>query len=391
MRVISEFTRGRGEQAPEADDSMRATTQTMTAQTPLAKRMAIGIVTLGLAGLGCSVPAAAQSNIRVSVNAVTTPVVVRNGKGALQLDLSQANFRIFDNGVPQKITSFDVGSAPISAAIVVETSSRVAGLLPEISSTGTLFTQTVLGADGDAAVIGFDDNVTTLQGFTGDSAAIEKTFTHLTEGTSGARLYDGMARAVQLLRARPDTRRRVLITLAESIDTGSEEKLGIVLRDAQLANIVIYSIGLSTAKAMARTEEANLPPSATPPGTFSLPPMPGTPQTPDTDAIRSGEYINLTHLAELVVKNVDYAVRGQPLEIATTATGGLFQSVSKDSQMASAIDEISGELHAQYMISYRPMGVGSSDYHQIKVEVVGKRGLKARSRPGYYLEAPAQG
>ncbi len=42
-------------------------------------------------------------------------------------------------------------------------------------------------------------------------------------------------------------------------------------------------------------------PSATPPGTFGLPPIPGTPQTPATEAVRNGN-INLGALFAWLLK-----------------------------------------------------------------------------------------
>src|SRR5580700_6937663 len=98
-----------------------------------------------------------SQNIRVRVNLVNTPAVVHDSKGNLVLNLTQNNFRILDNGVQQKVEGFDMGGAPISLAIVVETSSRVEALLPAIQRTGSLFSQTVLGEDGEAAVITYND------------------------------------------------------------------------------------------------------------------------------------------------------------------------------------------------------------------------------------------
>jgi hypothetical protein len=68
-----------------------------------------------------------KSSIRVKVELVNAPVVVRDAKGEYVLDLSLKNFRVFDNGVQQKLESFEVGGAPISAAIAIETSSRIQG------------------------------------------------------------------------------------------------------------------------------------------------------------------------------------------------------------------------------------------------------------------------
>lgn len=331
---------------------------------------------------------AQQQSIRVRVNLVNTPVVVRDARGELVLDLEENNFRVFDNGVQQKLEGFDMGGGPLSVVIVMETSSRIQPLLPALRRTGVLFTETVMGENGDAAVIGYDDQVNHLQDFTSDHDAIDKTISNLQTGMSGTRLYDALSAAVGMLKNRPESRRRVIITVAEATDSGSEEKLGQVLRDAQLTNITIYSVGLSTTAAEARGEQkSGAPPSATPPGVFGQPPIPGTPQTPTTEATRSGN-IDLMSLAVWVVQHAEAAVKERPLEVATTATGGLYRSTVKDASIEKAIDDIGGELHAQYTLSYRPAGTGTAGYHEIRVQVVDRRMLTVRSRPGYYLGAP---
>jgi VWFA-related protein len=323
-------------------------------------------------------------NIRVKVDLVNTPVVVDDAKGGMILDLTQKNFRLFDNGIEQKIEAFDMGGTPLSVAIVVETSSRIEALLPAIRKTGILFTQTVLGPEGDATVIGYNDSVDQLLDFTTNRDTIEKTFTDLKEGTSGAKLYDALSLAVGRLRNRPTTRRRVLIVVAEAADSGSENKLGQVLREAQLANITVYSVALSaTAAALRGPEKQAAPPSATPPGTFGLPPIPGAPQTPENEETRSGN-IDLLGLATWTVQHATASVREHPLEIATAATGGLYQTAFRDSTIETAIDRIGGELHAEYTLSYHPTGTDPAGYHEIKVQV-DRPGVKVRSRPGYYL------
>ena len=337
-------------------------------------------------------PQAAQKSldqsIRVRVDLVNAPVVVRNAQGELVLDLVEKNFRIFDNGVEQKLEAFDMGGAPLSVVMVMESSSRIEPLFPALRRTGVLFTETVVGENGDAAVIGYDDQVNHLQDFTSDHDAIDKAIANLKPGTSGTRLYDALSSAVGMLKNRPAARRRVIITVAEAVDSGSEEKLGEVLRDAQLANITIYSVGLSTTAAEMRgPQKSGAPPSATPPGVFGQPPIPGTPQTPTTEATRNGN-IDIMALAIWVVQHAEAAVKERPLEVATAATGGLYQSTVKDASIEKAIDEIGGELHAQYTVSYRPTGTNTTGYHEIRVQVVDRRNLTVRSRPGYYLSSP---
>jgi len=335
---------------------------------------------------GAAVQQAPEGTIRVRVALVSAPVVVIGAKGESVLDLQQKDFQILDDGVVQTIESFDLGGEPISAVLVFETSSRIAPLLPAVQKSAIVFTQTVVGPSGEAAVLSYDNSVNTLLPFSTDNDKIEKTIANLRPGNSGARLYDALSSAVGLLRGRPSGQRRAIVVVGEASDSGSEERLGRVLRDAQLANIVIYSVGLSPTAAGLRAQPSQAGPSpATPPGTFGGPSFPGTAQTP-TSQQQYGGNIDLLGLAEWAVRNVTAVVKDRPLELAATATGGTYQPAFRESKLDNAIDAIGGELNSQYMLSYRPTGADAPGYHTIKV-AVDRPGLKVRTRPGYYLEA----
>lgn len=343
---------------------------------------------------GTAVQQAPQKGIRTSVSLVNTPVTVRNGKGQMVDNLEQKDFQVTDNGVQQSITHFDLGSDPLSLVILIETSSRIAPLMPEIQKTGILFTDTVMGPDGEAAVIGFNDSVDKLADFTTNHDVIEKTINTLKTGTDGSKLFDAMAIGVEMLSGRPQPqptadspgRRRVMLIVSEATDAGSETRLGAVLRQAQLSNVTIYSVGISTTLAELKAKPKDTTVHATPEGTFGLPPQPGVPQTPNTEAQRYG-YGNLMDLVVWAVKNVKNKITDHALEIAAAGTGGAFISTFKNESLQKAIDDIGGELHSQYSLTYAPTGTGDTGYHEIKVQV-DKKDLKVRSRPGYYIAPP---
>jgi VWFA-related protein len=340
-------------------------------------------------------PKDTQTKVKVQVALVNTPVTVRDGRGEMVHNLEAGDFQITDNGIAQRISHFDLGGDPLSLVILLETSSRVEPLFPQIRKTGILFTQTVMGPTGEAAVVGFNDSIDKLQDFTTNSDLIENTIAHLGPGTSGSKLYDAMALGVEMLSGRPQAtadkpgRRRVLMILSEATDAGSEAKLGEALRQAQLANVTIYSVGLSTTRAELQAKPKDTRPQITPPGTFPLPPQPGVPQTPTSEENRYGN-IDLMAAAVWVVQHIHNQVKDHALEIAATATGGAHLSTFKDRSIEKAIDEIGGELHSQYNISYTPAGTDTPGYHEIKVNIVRSdaKNLKVRARPGYYLAAP---
>jgi VWFA-related protein len=343
---------------------------------------------------GAEVQQPPKNAIKVQVALVTTPVTVRDARGEMVHNLEAQNFQVTDNGVAQKISHFDLGGDPLSLVILIETSSRIEPLAPEMRKTGILFTQTVMGPTGEAAVVGFNDAVDKLQDFTTSADLIENTITHVKLGTVGSKLYDAMTAGVEMLSSRPQAtaekpgRRRVLLILSEAMDDGSEKKLGEVLRQAQLANVTIYSVGLSTTRAELQAkpkppQRPNLP-------VGSVPPPPGVPATPTyEDNYRYGN-IDLMAAAVWAVQHIHDQVKANALEVAAAATGGAHLATFKDRSVEKAIDEIGGELHSQYTVSYTPTGADAPGYHEIKVSLIGHdaKNLKVRARPGYYLAPP---
>ncbi|MGH9680222.1 MAG: hypothetical protein ACRD4Y_09745, partial [Candidatus Acidiferrales bacterium] len=86
--------------------------------------------------------------IRVKVQVVNVPVTVRDAKGELVLDLRQKDFHVLDNGAPQTIDTFYLGGEPLDCALIFETSSQIAPLLPAVRKSAIVFTQTVVGPSG---------------------------------------------------------------------------------------------------------------------------------------------------------------------------------------------------------------------------------------------------
>src|SRR6202051_2408171 len=111
---------------------------------------------------GTPVQQAPEGTIRVRVALVSAPVVVVGAKDEPVLDLQQKDFHVLDDGVDQTIEAFDLGGEKVSAVFVFETSSRIAPLLPAIQKSAIVFTQTVIGPSGDAAVLAYNDRTETL-------------------------------------------------------------------------------------------------------------------------------------------------------------------------------------------------------------------------------------
>ncbi|HUK29765.1 MAG TPA: VWA domain-containing protein [Candidatus Acidoferrum sp.] len=325
--------------------------------------------------------------IRVKVELVSAPVVVRDDKGEIVVDLEQKDFRLFDNGTEQTIDHFDMGSDPLSIVLLVETSSHVSPMLPAIQKSGIVFAENIVGEFDEAAVIAFGTAVERLQDFTGDRDHIEKVIKNLQDGGGQSKLYDAMGMAVRMLGQCPADRRRVIVVISEATDRGSEAKLGAVLQQAELENITIFSVGLSSTAADMRSEpKNNMPASGAPPGIYTGAPIPGEPQSPTTPSVgqEPGGSADILALGIWAVKHGENIFRGHPLEVAAAGTGGEHIATMRDRGIEAALDRIGGELHAQYTLSYHPTGNSPDGYHEIRVQV-DRPNTTVRTRPGYYL------
>src|SRR5690348_8354906 len=321
-----------------------------------------------------------STNIRVQANEVVAPVVVTGKNGQMLLDLTKKDFHVYDDGKEVSIDHFDVGGEPLSIVLLVEVSQRIKPLLPGIRKSGVIFAQPVMGQTAEGAVLEYDDSVRTLVKFTTDSDPLQHAIEDLQPGNGGSNLYDAMQQAITLLAERPEGQRRILLVVGEAQDTGSESSLGAVLRRAQVENVMIYSIGLSTSAAMWRTK----PDSGGP----AMPPLPTGDQRQDQmNRQMQMQGGNLMDLAVWLIETGKNAIGPNALAVASKSTGGLHVNPKKDRAIQNAMDAIGGELHAQYTIGYQPPADKPSGFHEIRV-TVDEPGVTVRTRPGYYLAPP---
>jgi VWFA-related protein len=319
-------------------------------------------LSLTAAGAGPARPQAPQApppspngQIRVVTNEVVAAVTVTDPSGEFDLDLLPSDFHVFDDGVEQKIDRWDLGGDPLAIVLVLQTTDRAQAMIPAIHSLGSIFTETVMALHGEAAVVTYDSTVDVRQPFTMDHDAVESAIADAEFDDPGMHLYDGMAKAVEMLKDEAPMRRRVMLIVGESRDHGSKADFGTVVRDAEHANITIYAIGPSS---MTRDLLQDAPALWAAPAIFLM---------------QQGRNRSKKH----------------DLEVAAAATGGAHYGAVRAETLREALDNIGGELHAQYIISYRPNAERAPGFHAIKV-TVSRPDVSVRTRPGYYVAPPAQ-
>lgn len=325
-----------------------------------------------------------KNQIRVVTNEITVPVTVTDKTGEFVLDLERKDFHVYDDGAPQTIDHWELGGDPLAVALLIETSSRIHAYIPVIHDMGSTFTQTVMALDGEAAVITYDSDVKVRQPFTTDHDAIAKAIAETKFEAPEMSLYDGMAKAVQLLSMQPATWRRIMLIVGESEDDASTAKLSLVLRTAEHADISIYVVGPSSSAAdIRRLDDTPMP--------LKLPHIPRiTGGGPCVQRLPGGggvPCINLATPALWLLERGTNEVKHHELEVAAAATGGIDYRAMRNSTLLEALDRIGSELHAQYVLTYRPNAPRSIGYHSIQV-VVSLPKLTVRARPAYYFGPP---
>jgi VWFA-related protein len=327
-----------------------------------------------------------QVRFGTTVNVVSVPVTVVGPDDRYVDGLEKQHFRVFDNNKEQEIMGFDVSFLPVSLVLCVESSARVEALLPQIKKTAVLYSEMLVGEQGEAAVIQFDHRVEVLQEFTKDSDQFKAALQKIRVGSDATRMADAVWRAIRLLRSRPDNNRKVIVLVSESRENGSETDLGESLRDAQLGNVLIYSIQLSTVKArVLRTPDARRDPLPPGVGVSARPSIPGTAGTPTQQAQSRVQVTpNVIPMVIEAVRGVKNLLFNDPLQLLTEGTGGRRTLSLTQESMEETIRRIGEELRSQYLLTYRPNNLQQGGFHEIRVDLT-MDGLKVRTRPGYWL------
>lgn len=339
--------------------------------------------------LACSVafgqtPQTADTDVtfRTQVKVVIAPTTVLDRGGNYINGLNLEDFRLFDNGKPQRITS-DVTFQPLSLVVAVQSSSMLGDILPKVQKVGVLLDNLVVGQSGEAAVMAFDHRIRVLQDFTADAGKIDAAMRKLTPGSSTSRLNDAVTDSVRMLAKRGDNRRRVLLLIAEKRDKGSEGRLREALTAAQLQNVSIYSLDISHLVAQFTGKAAPAPPSPIPATAQHVPG--GGVQTPSSVEIQnsSGNYIPMFVEIFKAAKSIFVA---DQLDVFTRFTGGKQYPFISQKSLEKAITAVGEELHSQYLLSYNPDNLQEAGFHEIRVEVNRPR-LEIRTRTGYWVAA----
>jgi VWFA-related protein len=304
---------------------------------------------------------------RVPVRVVEVPVVATGRDGSPVRNLQAAEFRLLDNGRPQKIK---VGYAdrPLSLAIVIQTNDAVRAWLPEVRRAKSSIEALLIGETGEASLTTFDDEVKVRQSMTADVSLLDKAFNSLALSGDKRLCLDAVNEAASQLEAVPPERRRIILIIGQPADVGSSTHLADILARTEKSNIAVYQLAMPLV-GLDLMEK-----------TIAVTKIHGVALGNGTGIMGS---VDLTNLVPEIMRGEKTSSGQEDLVILTRELGGARIPFRKLRELESGIAAIGRELHTGYVLSYTP-DTDTAGYHSIGVEVL-QANVTVRARPGYYL------
>jgi len=278
------------------------------------------------------------STITKTVNEVNVVFTVTDKHGRYVKNLAKSDFAVLDDSKPaDQIRSFHSETdLPLQVGLLVDASNSVRDRFKfEQESAIEFLNQTVRPKYDRAFVVGFDVTPEVTQDFTDNTEALSRGVRALRPG-GGTAMYDALyfaSRDKLLKEQQSGPVRRAIILLSDGDDNMSHVTREEAIEMAQRADVIVYTISTNV-----------------------------------TGSRHAGDKV---------------------LERIADATGGHAFFPFQITDVADAFVAIQDELRSQYALSYKPADLRTDGrFHTIEILAQNHKGLRVRSRRGYY--APAQ-
>src|SRR5246127_3813310 len=158
-------------------------------------------------------------------------------------DLTRDDFRVWEDNVPQRTTSFRHQDLPVSMGILVDNSGSMRDKRSAVNAAAMNLLRNSNRQDS-AFVVNFSDRAYLDQGFTSDLVALNRGLSRFdSKGTTA--LYDAVAASADVLSKYAKQPKQVLLIVSDGADNASRLDLRQAIRRVQnLGGPVVYTIGL---------------------------------------------------------------------------------------------------------------------------------------------------
>jgi Ca-activated chloride channel homolog len=278
--------------------------------------------------------------IGVSVDMVVMYTSVFDKQGHFVAGIKKDNFKLFEDGVQQTLSSFSQEDVPVNMGILLDLSGSMRGKIDQVNKAALAFIRASNPRD-QVFLIGFNDEVELLQDYTSDIDEITDALEN-TVVTGGTALYDSIYLGIQKAQAgsRP---KKAVVVITDGEDRDSYYKLDELLAKVQEADVQVFSVGFLD-------------------------------DVPDKGLF--GRWS----------KTAPEKARDALLRIAEE-TGGKAFFPTKLTDIHTIVTEIATDLRSQYSLAYLSSNAArDGTFRRVKIELGGQgiTNISVRYRRGYY-------
>lgn len=286
-------------------------------------------------------------------------VVDREGRPAMALDRS--SFRIFEDGVEQRILSFESVAAPFSVVLILDMSGSTLTFRDTIRSSAMRFIDALDPADR-IAVVEFYDKINLLNDFTTRRDRVFNSI-QVANGRGKTQLFKALDFSLDRL-SREGNRRKAIIVLTDGVDTFA--------RDQDRAAIERLK-PLNPAEAL-RTENElmNRVLAKSDRQGVTIYPL----------ALPTGDPAKLADPSP--IQTALYSTARDRLGVLAQRTGGELAAINRLEEMGLLYAQVAANIRALYTIEYQSTNTRrDGKWRSVSIETKDS-GLISKTRPGYF-------
>jgi Ca-activated chloride channel family protein len=183
-----------------------------------------------------------KATLRLDVHLTLVPVSVTDATDRPVNTLSRESFRLFEDGVEQKITSFSQEEGPISMGLLFDASGSMKNRIAASVEALKLVFQTTSPGD-EFFLVQFQDRARLLSGFTPEPNDIHREL-GIVEAKGWTALLDALALGANQMRSAKN-RRRVLLVFSDGSDNNSRFSESEVRSMIVESDLRVYGVGIA--------------------------------------------------------------------------------------------------------------------------------------------------
>lgn len=178
--------------------------------------------------------------IGVNVDLVVMHTSVYDKNGRFVSGLKKENFRVFEDGVEQKISSFSQEDVPVSMGILLDLSGSMRNKIEQVNKAALAFIRASNPQD-QVFLVGFNEQVELLQDYTSDIDEVADSLDNILV-TGGTALYDAIFLGVQKAHTgiKP---KKAIVVITDGEDRDSYYKLDELVAKVQESDAQVFCVG----------------------------------------------------------------------------------------------------------------------------------------------------